>query len=484
MTNSELLHKFFANRCSAEEAERALRLLEEHPELLEEKLPPAEWDNPKFTSPISAQLKDEMWKNIDPRPAKPVFRIISRALAAAAILTGLYLGFNYFNTSSAPDPQVAATVQQNTSIPFMAVTNNGTSIQLIRLEDNSVVRLYPGSKIAYPQAFIRNRQIHLTGKAEFDVMKNAASPFVVYSGAVSTTAIGTRFLVDDTDASRIVNVQLYEGKVLVRPVDSSLLMTEALLEAGQQCFVNIASRQIRVNQLYLAQKSVPQLLNPVKEVALPVEVKVQQTTLEFKKAPLQEVLHNLEHRFAVPIEFTPGDVEQNFFTGSFSEYDSLHAILDVIAMMNELEFSKGEERIKVRKVARKPIFEQKSPVHQQDAEKSQLMYRLGLEKIIPRSFAISNSMPVRAPMIVEGDNGTTFHTITLPRLFDELQQQTPRKIIFDRDAIQHIRFTGKLVAGESVKNNLRLICEISGLNLIVKRGEFIIEQQSKKTVTK
>ncbi|QNK64678.1 FecR domain-containing protein [Pedobacter sp. PAMC26386] len=78
---------------------------------------------------------------------------------------------------------------------------NGKRNRLI-LPDSSVVYLNTGSKLKYPKHFpATKRLVELEGEALFDIRHEAKHPFIIQTGKVSTTVLGTS-----------VNVKALPGK--------------------------------------------------------------------------------------------------------------------------------------------------------------------------------------------------------------------------------------------------------------------------------
>jgi transmembrane sensor len=78
--------------------------------------------------------------------------------------------------------------------------------QLINLPDGSTVLLNANSELRVSTAFgASDREVTLSGEALFDVTHDASKPFVVRTGKVSTTVLGTSF-----------NVAAYSGETKIR----------------------------------------------------------------------------------------------------------------------------------------------------------------------------------------------------------------------------------------------------------------------------
>lgn len=99
----------------------------------------------------------------------------------------------------------------------------------INLPDGSTAMLRPGSRLRFPTAFVGSqRLVMLEGEAYFKVEKDAKHPFVVQSGNIETTVLGTEFNISGS------TVTLINGRVKVKENDTqqSVVMTP-----GQQASV-------------------------------------------------------------------------------------------------------------------------------------------------------------------------------------------------------------------------------------------------------
>ena len=103
----------------------------------------------------------------------------------------------------------------------------------IFLPDGSEVWLNSESKLSYPDMFSDNvREVLLEGEAFFSVVKNPDKPFIVKSGNVSTTVLGTSFNVNAYGNERSTYIALKSGKVKVN-IDNELGNKEMYLEPGE-----------------------------------------------------------------------------------------------------------------------------------------------------------------------------------------------------------------------------------------------------------
>lgn len=111
------------------------------------------------------------------------------------------------------------------------ITPNGGQFQVV-LPDGTKVWLNAASSLKYPVSFSGNsRKVYLEGEAYFEVMKNAAAPFVVKSEKQSVTVLGTHFNVNTYLDEKVIRTTLLEGSVSVRDDSKG---QEVLIKPGEQ----------------------------------------------------------------------------------------------------------------------------------------------------------------------------------------------------------------------------------------------------------
>ena len=105
----------------------------------------------------------------------------------------------------------------------------------ILLPDSTQVWLNAGSTLDYPEHFDETtREVTLTGEAYFDVKHAAEHPFIIHTGQIQTTVLGTAFNINAyTDRSNI-QVSVSRGKVKVSRGDQLI----ATLVKGQEVKVS------------------------------------------------------------------------------------------------------------------------------------------------------------------------------------------------------------------------------------------------------
>ncbi|SDS12058.1 FecR family protein [Mucilaginibacter mallensis] len=142
---------------------------------------------------------------------KPKRDIRFRYAAVIAMFISLcWLGYNAHKTKKHVNAPVAF-VQT-----YHQVTNNGSAPMLVKLPDNSTIILKPNAQLRYPNTFTGNkREVYLNGEAFFEVSKNKAKPFFVYSNELTVRVVGTSFVVKADKADKQFKIIVSTGRVEV-----------------------------------------------------------------------------------------------------------------------------------------------------------------------------------------------------------------------------------------------------------------------------
>lgn len=119
----------------------------------------------------------------------------------------------------------------------------------ITLADGTAVTLDAASSITYPVAFTgQERRVEITGQAYFEVVHNAAHPFLVVAGGHVVEDIGTAFNVNAYNDESSVKVTLAEGKVAVHNAAKKVSLVP-----GQQAIVKEGEPGIAVTTVNVAE---------------------------------------------------------------------------------------------------------------------------------------------------------------------------------------------------------------------------------------
>jgi hypothetical protein len=200
---------------------------------------------------LEAEQEDVDYGNSNNR--KTIRRIFAAASIAACIILLVGLG-RQFLLKKQDSPTFANTEKNITKdIPKAVVRteiNNTTTTKAVTLHDGSVIILSAKSRVKFKEPFAgNNREIELTGKAEFKVAKDHTKPFTVFSGDLSTTALGTRFSITAYTGAGKINIKLYEGKIVVKQTVAALKkhQKDVYLLPGQQLVYNNLQHTVKVS---------------------------------------------------------------------------------------------------------------------------------------------------------------------------------------------------------------------------------------------
>ncbi|MGV3637656.1 MAG: FecR domain-containing protein [Flavobacteriales bacterium] len=223
-------------------------------------------------------------------------RQVVRWLAAAAVLTGLFLGVrSWFNQR--PEE-------------FMASNEHVRTV----LQDNSSVVLSPGSRVNVRMR--DERHIDLNGEAYFEVQRDEERPFVVEAGEVTVTVLGTAFEVSAFDTSSSVLVRVRHGRVRVVADGDSVV-----LNAGGYARFNKTAHLLE-------------------RLAAPPAELFGDRIIQFNEAPMTAVVEQLQNIFQVKVELANEDLKACTLTATFED-EPVDYILRVIADTYRLTLTQG-----------------------------------------------------------------------------------------------------------------------------------------------
>jgi transmembrane sensor len=309
-----LYNLYVTNRCTAEELELFLSLVntsDDDTAILE--LLSKTWDQ-TYAIPDTDLVPDFL-----PQPAKPLkmhtnfsgFRwLITTAAAVLLILGGLYfLRSDFSESGKANTEQITVTKAER---------------RQIQLADGTKVWLSPNSKLNFPAKFKDSyRIVSLEGEAFFEVAHDASHPFIIKTGKVSTTVLGTSFNISAYTQQHTINVTLVTGKVAVA------------LEANS----NTRSLIMLPNQ----QITVDKTTNQLSKVDFPGAASFLDKRLglyEYKGAALREVIEDIEMQYAIQIHVSE-ELSDDSFYGNLNMADPIEQTLNKLSTVMEIKWTRN-----------------------------------------------------------------------------------------------------------------------------------------------
>jgi transmembrane sensor len=231
---------------------------------------------------LGEQVSDQILKNIHqriikppPRKVFPLWQLLLKVAIAASVTAVFCAGYIFRKQL---DNWLNPVSYQET------IALNG-EIKLITLPDGTTICLNAGSRLQYPDKFKENtREVTLTGEAFFKVAHDSSKPFIIHSGKIKTTVLGTSFNVKAYNEDKSIKITVVSGKVGVVPIAS---MHPAVLLTSNMQMVYNKSSQILLTEKIADASSV---------------ISWQQGKLQYHNTPLFDVLADVQRKYNVVIE--------------------------------------------------------------------------------------------------------------------------------------------------------------------------------------
>ncbi len=236
------------------------------------------------------------------------------AVASMAAVLVIVVGLSFYFLPN--DKEKISKIKSDIPISDWAkYENSSAKILKVVLPDGSIVLLQPKTQLSYNQSDRLYRQVNLKGEAFFDVKRDETRPFLIYSGKMTTTVLGTSFNVKAYPTMETFEVSVVTGKVSVKNETEK----EIILLPKQQVVLATKTDEMQVNALPLDKTFYWEL-----------------SSLQFDDTNMEDVVKSIEHNFNVKIELSP-KLQNCRLSGNF---DNVHlsTILEVICRSIEAEY--------------------------------------------------------------------------------------------------------------------------------------------------
>lgn len=257
---------------------------------------------------LEASIKKQQAPVIQDQRKRQLTLVIFRY--AAAILLGVMLATTYSYLDKRPENIIAK---------FYKVVTEKSDKSFIELPDGSRIWLNGGTTIEYGHDYgIKNRSIMLNGEAYFEVAKNKKLPFIVKTGGIDVTAVGTTFNIQAYRKDIKVTTTLFTGKVNVTPTVS-----------GQKILLN-------PNEVAVYYKD----RNRIEKYPYsgPSKAEWIVSDFSFNMVRLIDITKQLENRYKVTFIYRNQKIKRLRFSGSFQKNESLDEILKVIQTNTDINY--------------------------------------------------------------------------------------------------------------------------------------------------
>lgn len=260
-------------------------------------------------------------------PTKTV-RLKSKALwfsAAAAILIGIAA----YGLLTRKDYSTTIPVYSELSMKGTIKTGYNER-KSVRLPDGSTVLMNSLTTLKIDDNYNENnRVLWMDGEAQYSVAKNKDKPFIVVSGKIATTALGTSFKINNYKMHPSTSVMLTTGMVSVGTVDDQKIINKVELIPGEQ--VEVVESQGKFIKSNFE-------LGKVENWA--------ERKLVFSMASLKDIKAVLKEIYGVEIITEKQPKKPIAFTGQFKN-ENLTDVLNAIGFANHFTYTIKNDTVKL-----------------------------------------------------------------------------------------------------------------------------------------
>src|SRR5690606_23654161 len=133
------------------------------------------------------------------------------------------------------------------------IKTNNKEHRLIVLADGSKVWINANSELSWSPDFnMKRREVVLHGEAYFDIRHDPERPFIITTGDVKTTVLGTAFNIRAFPTEKAVTVTVKRGKVRVESANKK----QATVTANQQVTLDMSSAKAETQPIHVNPDSV------------------------------------------------------------------------------------------------------------------------------------------------------------------------------------------------------------------------------------
>lgn len=324
----KLLKKYQLGKASKEER----KFLESYYDLFQIEPEQQHTLNNEGKKQLQEKLNERIWKNIlrkeDGRAIIRRMNISFTRVAAAAVILIMISGFYFLlHKEKESHSPIAKNENRTRNVIRAQISQHEKENRVIFLPDGSTVFLSPGSRLNYPSTFdgMKKREVYLQGQAFFDIKHNVERPFIVNTGKVKTTVLGTAFNINAEIGESKITVTVARGRVRVSDPHKTL----GIITPQEQITYNTkeeTSTLTRVtDETYLSWKN---------------------ADLFIDNLTLAEAAKLLEEQYDIRIIIKDSSVREQRFTATFPKNEKLEEAVKSISEFNGLSYKiDGDESL-------------------------------------------------------------------------------------------------------------------------------------------
>lgn len=271
-----------------------------------------QWDETPEKGLFPEEVKSRMWKKIKAATSGKK-RYGYKWIAAASI--ALILSFTAY----------MILLNANETVETLITQTYPADIRLLRLPDGSRVWVNENTIIEFPKEFNGDtRNVTLKGEAFFEVQKNPSKPFIITSGLIKTTVLGTSF-----------NIKAYEGHLPLVKVRTGKVKV-----------------QNKNNTVFLVRGDaavyMPTSDMLVKRRADEIEPQYVKMLIDIDGLTLDEAIKRLQKEYSFKLEYSTKELKELKLKGTLDAKQGIKGMLETLAFAlnaNVKEISPGNYTI-------------------------------------------------------------------------------------------------------------------------------------------
>jgi ferric-dicitrate binding protein FerR (iron transport regulator) len=206
---------------------------------------------------------------------------------------------------------------------LFAKNENVNSEKKIQLPDGSVVTLKGESELYIHELFNENfREIKFEGKGFFEITRNEYKPFIIKSGGLVTSVLGTSFEINAKKDNREVEVKVFTGKVSVR-LEESLAKVET-----EELVLTPNLKAVFDKKTKLIRETIVDNPSEIK-----ANSRVRESIFKYEEMKISQIIKDIREVYGVEVILLNETCENQLFTGdlmSLTLYQKLNLICSVI----------------------------------------------------------------------------------------------------------------------------------------------------------
>ncbi len=199
--------------------------------------------------------------------------------------------------------------------------------QIITLDDNSEIELFPNSKLTYPTVFSDSiRKVQLEGSALFNIAKDEKKPFLVHQGNLITKVLGTSFLIEEDSISNLTKIYLYTGKIAIS--NKNKTFNRVLLPGDSLIYNKLTNREL-----------IKEVLELDKTTFIAVDKAIEnRISIEFVNVKLKDAYKRIQNKTGIQIDYSNIGIGGELIVSLEYKNKPIYKIIDDLNSFSEYSF--------------------------------------------------------------------------------------------------------------------------------------------------